>query len=802
MTDSILGSTTYDVAPGGAALANSPDQYRLAIDTIPGLVWTARPDGYIDFLNQRWLDYTGLTLEEASGWGWQAAICPEDLPGLVDYWRSVLASGQSAETVARLRRHDGVDRWFLFRGVPRYDERGNLVKWYGQTTDIDDRKRAEEELKKQTAHLDELFELAPHAVVLVDADVRIIRVNREFTRMFGYTPEEAVGRMLEDLVAPEERLAEYKNNARLLSSGQKVESETIRRRKDGVRIEVSMTASPVLTGGPIEGYIIYRDITERKRDEALLAGEKQLLEMIAKGDSLPRLLEALCRLVEETATGSLCSILLVDPNGRQLRTGAAPSLPLDYSQSLDGRVIVPGIGPCGNALLSKEPVIASDFRSDERWSDEYRALALAYGLRACWSTPLLSLDGRALGTFALYYRDPRSPTPEEYSVIEQFRAIASIAIERAQAEDALRRSEALLAEAQRLTRTGSFSWRVATDEITWSDETYRIYELDPSVRPTMELVRQWVHPADMPLFDRTVRRVTVEGRDFSFEHRLQFPDGAVKHLQVVAHVSGSPVGAPLEYVGTVMDVTDRKRSEDALDRARMELAHVSRVTTLGQMTASIAHEINQPLAGIVINGNACLRWLAGETPNLHEAREAAHRIVRDGQRAGDVIGRLRSLFQRTGAAKELLDLNDVVREVIAITRVEVQNAGVALHTELAHDLPAITGDRVHLQQLLLNLMLNATEAMSDTRDRARELVISTQLGDRNDVRLEVQDSGSGLDPKSLDQIFDAFYTTKSSGMGIGLAISRSIAENHGGRLWATSNSGPGATFMFTIPTQT
>ena len=798
MSDAVSRSAAYDLSSGAVDLAILPDQYRLAIDTLPGLVWTALPDGHIDFLNRRWLEYTGLTLEQASGWGWQAAVCPEDLPRLVAYWRSVLESGEPGEIEARLRRHDGVDRWFLFRGVPQYDDRGNLVKWYGQTTDIEDRKRAEEELKKQTAHLDELFELAPHAVVLVDANVSVIRVNKEFTRMFGYTPEEAVNRPLLDLVAPEERLPEYRNNARMLSSGQKVESETIRRRKDGVRIAVSMTASPVLTAGPIEGYIIYRDISERKRDEALLAGEKRLLEMIAKGDSLPRLLEALCRLVEETAAGSLCSILLVDPNGRQLRAGAAPSLPLDYTQALDGRAIALGIGPCGNALLSKEPIIASDFRTDERWSEEYRALALAYGLRACWSTPILSLEGSALGTFALYYREPRTPKPQEYNVIEQLRDLASIAIERTQAEDALRRSEAYLAEAQRLSQTGSFSWHPATGAITWSEETYRIFELDPVVKPTLELVRQRIHPADVAFYQQIVERATREGKDLAFEHRLLLPDGSIKHLQIMAHSSRDEANDVVEFVGAVMDITERKRSEDALDKMRLDLDHVSRVSTLGQMAASIAHEINQPLAGIVLNGNASLRWLAGDPPNLDEAREATRRIVRDGQRAGDVITRLRSLFRREESPKERLGMNDVVQEVIAITRGEVQKGGATVRTELADDLPSVTGDRVQLQQLVLNLIMNAVEAMNGVQDRQREIVIRTQRGDGNEALVAVQDSGVGLDLQGKEKLFDAFYSSKSVGMGMGLAISRSIVEHHGGRLWAVSNAGPGATFLFTI----
>jgi PAS domain S-box-containing protein len=922
MTDNVPHSTAYDVAISGADVPGSNDQFRIAIDTVPGLVWTALPDGYVDFLNQRWLDYTGLTSEQAIGWGWQAAISPEDRSRLVEYWRSVLAAGKPGEIEARLRRHDGVDRWFLFRGVPEYDEQGKLVKWYGQTTDIEDRKRAEEELrkqtahldelfelaphavvlvdatvsvirvnkeftrmfgytqeeavnrplldlvapderlpeyqnnarmlssgqkvesetirrrkdgvrihvsmtaspvltggpiegyiiyrditarkrdeeelKKQTAHLDELFELAPHAVVLVDADVRVMRVNKEFTRMFGYTAEEAVGRLLQDLVAPEERMAEYKNNARLLSGGHKVESETIRKRKDGVRLAVSMTASPVLTAGPIEGYIIYRDITQRKRDEALLAGETRLLEMIAKGEPLPEMLDALCRLVEQESPESMCSILFVDEDGKRLRTGAAPSLPPSYASMLDGWPIGPDNGPCARAAFLRETVIVRDFHADEI-ARNIRAMADTYGLRACWSVPIISLDQRVLGTFAVYYREPRTPTPEDYNIIEQFRDLASIAIERTQAETALQRSRAYLAEAQRLSLTGSFSWRPDTGAITWSEETYRIFELDPAIQPTMDLLVQRIHPDDLAFFKQTVERTVREGKDFAFEHRLQLPGGAVKHLQIVAHSARSQSDDLTEFVGAVMDVTERKRSEDALDRMRLDLAHVSRVSTLGQMAASIAHEINQPLAGIVLNGNAALRWLAGDRPHLDEAREATRRIVRDGQRAGDVITRLRSLFRREGPPAEQLSMNDVIQEVIAITRGEVQKGGVTLYTHLSPDLPVVNGDRVQLQQLMLNLIMNAVEAMSDVPDRSREIIISTQRGEGNEVQVAVQDSGVGLDPQGKEKLFDAFYTSKSVGMGMGLAISRSIVEHHGGRLWAISNDGPGATFLFTIP---
>ena len=249
---------------------------------------------------------------------------------------------------------------------------------------------------------------------------------------------------------------------------------------------------------------------------------------------------------------------------------------------------------------------------------------------------------------------------------------------------------------------------------------------------------------------------------------------------------------------SIMDITERKRADEALHKTQAELAHVTRVATLGELTASIAHEVNQPLAAIVTNGNACLRWLAGDSPNLDEARETARRIIRDGNRAGDVIGRIRTLLRKTGTEKELLDMNQAIREVVALAEGEVRRNGVALRTELTGDLPPILGDRVELEQVVLNLIMNAIEAMSAIGDRPRELVVRTQSGEVDQVCVTVQDSGIGLDPQSMGRIFDAFYTTKSQGMGMGLAISRSIVENHGGQLWTVPNEGPGATFQFTL----
>jgi signal transduction histidine kinase len=425
-------------------------------------------------------------------------------------------------------------------------------------------------------------------------------------------------------------------------------------------------------------------------------------------------------------------------------------------------------------------------------------MALAHGLRACWSTPISSTTGKVLGTFAIYYDEPRTPTPYEQSLIEQFTHIASIAVERAQNDAALRRSEAFLAEAQLLSSTGSFSWRVATGEITWSAQVYRIFEFDQGVPVTLELIRSRVHPEDIPLFNEMVERARGDSSDFEYEQRLQMPDQSVKYLHVVAHGTRDRVGR-LEYVGAIQDVTEHRLSEEALGKVRSELARVARVTSLGALTASIAHEVNQPLSGIITNASTCLRMLAADPPNVGGARETARRTIRDGNRASDVITRLRALFAKKDATTESVDLNEATREVIALSLGELQRSRVIVRAELADDLPPITGDRVQLQQVILNLLRNASDAMCGVNDRPRKLVIKTEREEGDRVRLTVQDAGAGFEPQAVGRLFEAFYTTKSGGMGIGLSVSRSIIESHHGHLWAAPNDGPGATFSFSIP---
>jgi len=366
-------------------------------------------------------------------------------------------------------------------------------------------------------------------------------------------------------------------------------------------------------------------------------------------------------------------------------------------------------------------------------------------------------------------------------------------------QEKLKESEAYLAEAQGLSHTGSFGWKTSTGELVWSEESFRIFEYEQTTKPSVELILQRTHPEDAALVKETFESASKDGKDFDVEHRLAMPDGSVKHVHVVAHAQKGASGK-LEYVGAMMDVTERKRAEEALRQTQTDLEHVSRVTTMGQLTASLAHEVNQPIAAAITNANACMRWLAAVKPNVEEARAAATRIVKDGTRAAEIISRIRLLFKKGTAERKLLDINEAIREMVVMLRGEATRYNIFVRTELALDLPDVMGDRVQLQQVLMNLIMNGIEAMKDV-EGLRELVIESQRAENEQVLLRINDTGIGLPPQQAEQIFNAFFTTKAQGTGMGLAISRSIVESHGGRIWAAGNPPRGASFYLSLPTK-
>ena len=531
-----------------------------------------------------------------------------------------------------------------------------------------------------------IFENSPDAILLID-DGLIFDCNHAAIEMLRYGRREALLSRQTSELSPDvqpnggsssAKLAEVVVTAFLKGSKR---FEWTAKRSDNTQFP----AEVLLTSIPFEErhilHAVFRDITHRKElerelfrarenEDAFRAGQGHVLEMIARGESIENVLASLVTLIEAQSEGMLCSVLQLSEDGKYIRHGAAPNLPEIYVQAVNGAPRGPKNGSCGTAMFLGKPVVVTDMLTDPLWED-YRELAKLSGLRACWSTPIFSGSAQVLGSFAMYYRQPQSPTGTESRLTEVATHIAGIAIE-------------------------------------------------------------------------------------------------------------------------------RKRAEEQLRTSQTELAHVARVTTMGELAASIAHEVNQPLGAIVGNADICLSWLDAGNPDLTELREAIEDIANDGHRASQVISRIRSLVKKQAPEKVSLDLSEVAREVIELLSHEANIKQVALASALGNELPLVQADRIQLQQVLLNLVMNGIEAMNDVDGRNPTLTVMTDRSGEG-VIATITDSGAGFDPTKAEQLFKPFHTTKSSGMGMGLAISRSIIEAHGGKLWAEANHDFGATFKFTLP---
>jgi PAS domain S-box-containing protein len=415
----------------------------------------------------------------------------------------------------------------------------------------------------------------------------------------------------------------------------------------------------------------------------------------------------------------------------------------------------------------------------------------------------------------LYLENTRTSqvfTPARVTVLELLASQAAISIENARlyadltaeiserrkAEEALRASEASLAEGQRISHTGTWRWNVRSGVCQGSAECLRIFGLDPTEQLSYTKYMEIVHSEDRPAVEQALAQASGEKSVFSCENRIMLPNGLIRHVQSTGHPTVDE-SEELDFVGTVMDITERRVAEEALRRTQVELARAARLATIGELAGSIIHEINQPLAAVVGNAEVCLRWLNRDQPDFTEARDAAARLAREGRRAAEVIKGLRTLARRSGLELTHVDINDAIREVLVLLRSELERATVVRHIDLFSMDRPVLGDRVQLQQVLLNLIRNAIEAMSTVTDRPRTLMISSQPTDAGEVMVTVEDAGTGLDPAITDRIFHPLFTTKPNGMGMGLAICRSIVEAHHGRLWASPNLAHGTTFRFTVP---
>ncbi|HKE58948.1 MAG TPA: PAS domain S-box protein [Pyrinomonadaceae bacterium] len=865
----------------------------------------------------------------------------------------------------------------LLTAIPVEDRQILHTVW----RDITRRKQAEQELSKfseallgQTEVLTSILDHMSDAVIVADKDYKFLTFNPAAERMFGSgateTKAEGWSRTY-GLYLPDQQTPFPADELPLARSirGEVVDDLEmfVRHEKspEGVWVRVSGRPLRNAAGELSGGVVVCHDISESKKEDAFRAGQSRVLEMIARGEPLAEVLSSLVVLIEAQAPGMLCSVLMLGEDGTHVVHGAAPSLPASYIQAVNGAPIGPKNGSCGTAMYLGKQVIVTDIMNDVLWED-YRPLAEMAGLRACWSTPILSGSGKVLGSFAMYYREPQAPTGTEARLTEVATHIAGIAIEHQRAENELRASEERFAKAfnanphpmslatldegriievnesfvelsgyarpELIGRTSlEFLWEmplarsellqqlkergvvrnlearirtrsglsrvvllsslvveiggqscilsVANDitERRRAEEQVSLLQAittEVSVAPDLVsalgvvlrrvcettgwiLGQSWIPRADKTALEcspafyaatdgleefrlgsvnaRLPPGVGLPGRVWLSQHAVwvkdvttdgNFPRGVLaeetglKAALAIPIIADGEVMAVIEFfmpepqsederlvkvitaVATQLDlVIERKRAEDQLRNTEAELAHVARITTMGELAASIAHEVNQPLGAIVGNADICRQWLGSTEPDLAQLREALDDIASDGRRASQIITRIRSLMKKHAPEKVPLDLSDVAREVLDLVGHEAQRKQVTLVPELGTALPAVAADRVQLQQVLLNLVMNGIEAMSAIAERKPELRLKT---DRfaDGVMAVVSDCGMGIDPNQAEQIFKPFHTTKSSGMGMGLAISRSIIEAHGGKLWAEPNKQAGATFKFTLPAVT
>ena len=816
-------------------------------------------------------------------------IHPDDVDKFWRAYKKLIDEKVDSEGEYRIVLPDGTVKYVHAVRHPVLNANGELVEVVGTTIDITERKRAEEALRRSETYLAESQRLSHTGSFGFDVvSNKYVYASEECRRIFeldaqeSLPPREAVSR----LIHPEDWERAKEDFEKLLR--EKVDNVTQFRLvlPSGAVKHLQVIRHPVVNDErkvvTILGTVV--DITERTRVE------EEVRNTAAQWQA--------------TFDAVQDYVLLLDKDFRILRANRAAA---EFLKLPSSKIV----GQQCHYLFhgTPEPPAQCPLAKLRRSRQHEQAEVLAQKGGPWFS---VSVD----------------PVFNPGGELTQIVHVARDITERKRAEEALRRSEAYLLEAQRLSHTGSWAWSPVTRQsLYWSEEMFRIFGLRPEESPpTTEVFFQRIHPEDLDRTSELLNKAALGNMEYEQEHRIVLPDGSVKHIHAIGHPVLDERGQVAEYVGSAIDITERKQAEKALregetrfrtfvdhagdalfvydleqrivvdvnrsaceslgcsrqeligktplafhldsyqaemesiveralagetvidrhrhrrkdgavfpvevhttvilyggrrfllmvardisDRVRAEeqsdklrqleaeLAHLDRLTILGELTASIAHEVNQPLSGVVSNGGACVRWLAGDVPNLEEAREAARRIVRDGKRAGEVIARIRALTRKAPTPREKLDLNETLRQVLALIGDQAKRNSVTIRTQFADNLSPVSGDQVQLQQVMLNLAMNAIDAMSNVSERARELVISTRNIDTDQVQVTMEDSGVGLDPNTMQKIFEPFYTTKPTGMGMGLSISRSILQSHGGRLWATANNGPGTTFCFTLP---
>jgi PAS domain S-box-containing protein len=670
-----------------------------------------------------------------------------------------------------------------------------------------ERKRAAEQLSDTNEILQSILSNMGDAVIVADKGGHFLVFNPAAERMFGkgamqmpFTEwSQRYGLYLADKITPfpQDQLPLARS-----IRGEEVDNVEMfvrhERAPHGLWTEITGRPLRGANGDVLGGVIVCRDITQVKEEEFFRAGQSGVLEMIAADAPLADVLTSLVLLMEGQAEGLRCSILLLNRDGKHVRHGAAPNLPETYVKAVNGAPIGPRNGSCGTAMYRRRPVVVTDVMTDPLWAD-YRELAKICGLRACWSTPILSAQGDVLGSFAMYREENRGPLPGENRLTQIATHIAGIAIERQRQQEVLREREArinLAAESADL----AFWILYPEQNAAWMSEKGRlIYGFDSNLPLTCDLLLSRVHPDERADVKAAYDRACALSGTFESEHRLRLPYGKTRWVIMRGRCLTDEEGNLLETIGVTLDVSAQKQADLQLQHQREEMAHRNRVSLMGEMTASFAHELNQPLTAIANNASAARRFI--ERGNIDPAllQQLLQDMVADSQRAGEVIRGIRSLVRKETSVHTLLDLNSVITETVRLVSTDVLNRESVVTTELDPQLPQINATLVQIQQVLLNLIMNALDAMEGLPPVERRIIISTRSDKGDVVEVCVRDFGTGLPKEKPDKVFDHFFSTKQKGMGMGLAIVRSIIEAHGGTIVGENAPDRGASMIVRLP---
>jgi PAS domain S-box-containing protein len=625
-----------------------------------------------------------------------------------------------------------------------------------QAADLIERKRAGDALRESEERFRLMVEgVKDYAIYMLDPTGRIVSWNAGAEHIKGYRADEVIGRhfgIFYTREALEQGLPDLELG--LATAEGRFSDEGWRVRKDGSRFwaSVVMTALRNIDGRLVGISKVTRDLSEQRRAAEQLRQADERNELIL--DAITDMFIAF--------TGDFRFAYLNHHAAQQMRlVGKDP-------EQLIGRLV---------------------------W-DEFTDVPNAPAMRRVMRERVSVTDEVHYPPLGQWYENRMYPSSDGGMVV-----FVRNVTQRRRSEEALRRSEAYLAEGQRIGHTGTWAWNVTTRELYWSPEHFRIVGLEPDVKPTYEGFFALVHPDDRVQVQQGFAAAIAASGFFNGEYRIVRPDGAVRFIQSAARPVLDSTGNLVEYIGTVIDATERRQAEQSVKEAREQLAHVNRALTVAELTASIAHELNQPLAAVVANASACERWLGARPPNEPEAHAALHRITRDANRAADVIARIRALLTRREPQTAELRIDELIAETLSLVDGEARSKEIALGASIEQGLPPVRADRVRIQQVLLNLLVNAMEALASA---AAPRSVEVHAGrDDGAVAVHVTDSGPGIDPAQIKRVFEPFFSTKHEGMGMGLAISRSIVEEHGGRIRAMNNAERrGASFEFTLPLHT